>query len=106
MGLDPSFRIFLPLPPPPRPFVLIFFRDRIVVVCLNIWVYVCLLRCKIFFSTFRGSKTRPLIYPSHISTVCLGSTRDLSLGFFMFMPDLACYQKVWSRAFYCPKMSL
>ena len=22
------------------------------------------------------------------------------------MPDLACYQKVWLRAFYCPKMSL
>ena len=26
--------------------------------------------------------------------------------FSFFMPDLACYQKVWVRALYCPKMSL
>ena len=26
--------------------------------------------------------------------------------FSFFMPGLACYQKVWMRAFYCPKMSL
>ena len=26
--------------------------------------------------------------------------------FSFFMPDLACYQKVWVRDFYCPKMSL
>ena len=26
--------------------------------------------------------------------------------FSFFMPDLACYWKVWVRAFYCPKMSL
>ena len=37
-------------------------------------------------------------------TVCLGSTNNFFL-FSFFMPDLACYQKVWVRAFYCPKMS-
>ena len=26
--------------------------------------------------------------------------------FSFFMPDLACHQKVWVRALYCPKMSL
>ena len=25
---------------------------------------------------------------------------------FIFMPDLACFQKIWVRDFYCPKMSL
>ena len=30
----------------------------------------------------------------------------LFFSILMFMPDLACYQKVWVKAFYCPKMSL
>ena len=38
------------------------------------------------------------------STVCLGSTNVFSI--FIFMPDLACYRKVWIGAFYCPKTSL
>ena len=39
-----------------------------------------------------------------IVTVCLGSTNNFFV--LIFMPDLACYQKVWVRALYCPKMSL
>ena len=37
-------------------------------------------------------------------TVCLGQLFFFSI--FIFMPDLACYQKVWVKALYCPKMSL
>ena len=38
-------------------------------------------------------------------TVSLGSTNQF-FSIFIFMPNLAYYQKVWVRAFYCPKMSL
>ena len=41
-----------------------------------------------------------------ICTVCLGWTKLIFFLFSFFMPDLACYWKVWLRAFYCLKTSL
>ena len=55
------------------------------------------------------------VEPAMGSYMIMGSIRpgivlsvwgQLFFSIFIFMPDLACYQKVWVRDFYCPKMSL
>ena len=49
--------------------------------------------------------SKPVKISNSFITVCLGST-NFFFYFLFFMPDLACYQKVWVRAFYCQTMSL
>ena len=72
----------------PRPLVRLcssFLRDRIVVVCLNLWVCVCLLRCKIFCSTFRGSKTWSLIFIDNIFLLSVWDQLKMFLFYFHFL---------------------
>ena len=54
----------------------------------------------VMFNSQESHQGRP-----QVSTVCLGWTNFFCL-FSFFMPDLACYWKVWARAVYRPKRSL
>ena len=82
-----------------------YISELVVKTVNNVLLPISVKYCKFGVKSMLLFKSEERTFKSVLNnTVCLGSTNIFSI--FMFMPGLACYQKVWVSALYCPKMSL